>query len=614
MFRNNEPARMETDASDLAIGACISQEREGRWHPIAYYSRKMTGAEQNYDIYNKELLAVVEALQHWSIYAESCSDLTVYTDHKNLLTFTTTKQLNRRQVRWSELLGQHKFKIVYTPRKDNGRADALSRRADLIQDKDVTEKTVLRKNEDGSLGPKREIALALRIAAPDITKELQTSYEGDSFATELRKQQGNEILSYQGKTYLPDGLMGKIIRDHYEDPAQGHPGVAKTLELIQRTYAAPKLRRHVEQFIKECVPCQQNKASRHARYGQIQFSSIPQSPWDDVTMDFVVKLPPSIDPATKVTYDSIVVIVDKLTKYAIMIPFKETYNASELGWVILDRLIRDHGIPKSITSDRDKLFTSNYWKTLIAAVGTKLYLSTAYHPETDGQTERTNQTMETYLRHYANFKQDNWVSLLPMAQLAYNDKQSATTGLSPFFANHGKHANTFMESRQHVNAEKAMVAVEEMKELHKEMARRIDQQNERTARNANKRRKLGPQLKKGDKVYLLTKNLRSKRPSKKLDHVKVGPFSIKEVKGAVNYKLNLPADAKIHPVFHVSLLEPADPNTPVQNAFHFEVEEETEYEVEKILDQQGQSYLIKWKGYDHTENTWEPVRNLKTDC
>jgi uncharacterized Zn ribbon protein len=168
--------------------------------------------------------------------------------------------------------------------------------------------------------------------------------------------------------------------------------------------------------------------------------------------------------------------------------------------------------------------------------------------------------------------------------LAYNDKQSATTGLSLFFINYGKHANTFMELRQHVNAEKAIVAAEEIKELYKEIAKRINQQNKRTARNTNKRRKLGPQLKKGDKVYLLTKNLKSKRPSKKLDHVKVGLFLIKEVKGAVNYELNLPADTKIHLVFHVSLLKPADPNTPIQNAFHFEVEEETKYEVKKILD------------------------------
>ena len=119
-----------------------------------------------------------------------------------------------------------------------------------------------------------------------------------------------------------------------------------------------------------------------------------------------------------------------------------------------------------------------------------------------------------------------------------------------------------------------------------------------------------PQLKKGDKVYLLTANIKTKRPSKKLDHVKVGPFFIEEAKGPVNYRLQLPKDTKIHPVFHVSLLEPADPETPVQTTFHCEPEKDDEYEVKEILERKGQNYLIKWKGYPTSDNTWEPLTNL----
>ncbi|KAI1686157.1 reverse transcriptase [Pyrenophora tritici-repentis] len=126
IFQAGHPLRFETDASDLALGGCASQLHEGKWHPIAYYSRKFSGPEERYDVHDKELLAIVACLQHWRVYAESCSELTIYTDHKNLVNFTTTKVLNRRQVRWSELLGQYKFKIVYTPGKENGRADALS--------------------------------------------------------------------------------------------------------------------------------------------------------------------------------------------------------------------------------------------------------------------------------------------------------------------------------------------------------------------------------------------------------------------------------------------------------------------------------------------------------
>ena len=133
LFSPDKEIRIETDASDLAIGACLCQLRPtGKWQPVAYHSRKMSPAEQNYDIHDKELLAIVVALQHWRTYVEGSPKTTIFTDHKNLLSFTTTKVLNRRQVRWSELLGQYKFEIKYTPGKDNGRADALSRRPDYI--------------------------------------------------------------------------------------------------------------------------------------------------------------------------------------------------------------------------------------------------------------------------------------------------------------------------------------------------------------------------------------------------------------------------------------------------------------------------------------------------
>jgi len=159
---------------------------------------------------------------------------------------------------------------------------------------------------------------------------------------------------------LPKRYVKEVIRDHYNDPLLGHPGISKTVELLRREYTTPRLRAHVEKYIKECIQCQQNKSTRHAKYGQIQFAPVPDTPWKDVTMDFVIKLLKSRDLVTKDVFNSIMVIIDKLTKYAIMIPYKETYKADQLGHILLDRLIRDHGIPESITSDRDRLFTSYY--------------------------------------------------------------------------------------------------------------------------------------------------------------------------------------------------------------------------------------------------------------
>ena len=245
-------------------------------------------------------------------------------------------------------------------------------------------------------------------------------------------------------------------------------------------------------------------------------------------------------------------------------------------------------------------------------IGIKHRLSTAFHPETDGQTERTNQSLEAYLRHYVNYAQNNWVSLLPMAQLALNNNASETTKESPFFLNYGKPPNLFMEPRTSVKAEKAIVMAEELQKAHATAREAIRHSQQRIQKQRFKESKTAPQLKKGDKVYLLTKNLKTKRKTKKLDHVKVGPFLIAEQKGAVSYRLELPPDARIHPVFHISLLEPAHPDATLQTTFHYQEQEDDEYEVEKIVDydRKSQRYLIKWKGYPSDENTWEPLTNL----
>lgn len=586
------PIQVETDASDLAIGACLTQEHSGQRHPLAYYSRKMTPAEQNYDIHDKELLAIVVSLQHWRVYAEGAPGLIIYSDHKNLTTFTTTKELNRRQVRWSQLLGQYKFKIVYTPGKDNGRADGLSRRPDYMESKEKFEHSILRTNQDGSLSANaKDFGNVLRILQDDT----------------------EQFPVLQGKFAVQTNQEQDCIKQHHDDPVQGHPGIAKTVEIIQRNFTFPHMKQKVTNYIKQCLKCQQNKAERHAKYGHIQFIDPPEKPWDEITMDFITKLPGSVDEPTGNRYDSIFVVVDRLTKYTHFIPYNEDFTVQSLAKIFVDRIIRYHGIPKSIISDRDKLFTSAFWKTLIATLGIKLKLSTAFHPTTDGQTERMNQTLEVYLRHYVNHAQDNWVSLLPMAQVALNNAYTESTGTSPFFANFGKDPNLFMKPYENPELDAAMIAATQLKDIHNACGDQIKAAQKRTAAYLQDKRKMAPQLKKGDKVYLLTKNLKTRRPTKKLDQVKVGPFLIEEQKGPQNYRLQLPKDARIHPVFHVSLLEPADEQTPLQTTFHYQEQEEpleTWYDVERICCWDGYKYLIKWKNYPDSHCTWEPPENL----
>jgi hypothetical protein len=202
------------------------------------------------------------------------------------------------------------------------------------------------------------------------------------------------------------------------------------------------------------------------------------------------------------------------------VPIEETITAEECAYEVSKALMSEHGIPEEFITDRDKLFTSKYWDTFLAKLGVKKKLSTSFHPETDGQTERTNQTLEQYLRMYANKLQDNWVELLPTAQLAYNSTKSATTKYSLHYANYGYEPTAHRDLK---DIESIAVGADDkarlMRELHEELSKNIAHRNLTSAKAANKQRIEGPTFKKGDKVFLSRQNLKTKRLSKKLDNL-----------------------------------------------------------------------------------------------
>ena len=581
LFDPEKEATLETDSSDYAIGACLTQKgKDGKPRPIAYFSRKMTAPELNYDIHDKELLAVVESFKEWRVYLEGTKyPVQVFTDHKNLLYWTTTKQLNRRQVRWAETLASYDFRINHVRGTENGRADALSRRP------------------DHEIGTKPTPASILKVSGNFLT------YRPPEIAT----------LAEMSIAYTEDQKR-HIIKINHDDKTAGHPGIDKTLELITREHLWPSMRKDIKEYIKKCDTCAKAKHSRHKPYGYLQTIAPPEEAWSTVALDFIVKLPPSKEPLTGISYDSILVVVDKLTKYVHLEPFQEAATAEELAYIFVKRIVAQHGTPSQIISDRDKLFTSQFWQSLMDLLGTKHKLSTSYHPQTDGQTERTNQTIEQYLRCYLNYEQNNWVKLLPLAQFAFNNNASIT-GISPFYANYGKHPNVDKDARGlKPIAERASITVDKLKELHKKMSEDLEFIAERMARWANKKRSEGPDLKEGGVVYLLRKNIKTRRPSDKLDHTKLGPFKIEKKLGPVTFKLELPEGMRIHPVFHISLLEKAHTR---QRPGPICIDEESQaayYEAENIIGHklinEDLHYLVHWKGYQHSEDTWEPSGNL----
>ena len=276
-------------------------------------------------------------------------------------------------------------------------------------------------------------------------------------------------------------------------------------------------------------------------------------------LNFIIKLSKSQDSVTDQHYNAIFMIIDRFTKYTHLISFCEEYNSKQLKYIILNRLIRYHEIFKKLTSDKNKLFTSKYWKIFVSMLEARLRFFTAYHSRTDEQTERINQTLKQYLRHYVNYHQDSWVELLSMIQIAMNSKISNTIKISFYFVNHGRESNLFERKLKHVSADSAMNRVKKLKNIKEN----IQKMHLKSERYVNKKRKKDSQLKERNKVYLLTKNLTTKRSTKKLNHAKIESFFIKTVKESVSYELSLPKNTRIHSIFHINLLKSADLSTSI---------------------------------------------------
>ncbi|KAL5606217.1 uncharacterized protein BROUX77_003410 [Berkeleyomyces rouxiae] len=296
------------------------------------------------------------------------------------------------------------------------------------------------------------------------------------------------------------------------------------------------------------------------------------------------------------------------------IPCDSSLDAAGFAKLYLSAVYRLHGLPLDIVSDRGSLFTSAFSKALAKLLGIKQNLSTAFHPQTDGQTERVNSILEQYLRGYTNYRQDNWADLLPLAEFSYNDSESSSTMLTPFFANHGFHPRSGRESLP-VSVEKGPLRnfVKELDNICQFLKTEITWSRERMTEYANRHKSSAPLLREGDLVWLLSRNIRTTRPSKKLDFKKLGPFKILRKVSSHAYELALPATMKVHPVFHVCLLEPcaSDPlpgqkNPPPPPVI---VDGEEEFVVKEIIGVSSRGplqYQVVWEGYEHDGPSWDP--------
>ena len=335
-------------------------------------------------------------------------------------------------------------------------------------------------------------------------------------------------------------------------------------------------------------------------------------------MDFIEKLPPSSG------FDTILVIVDRLTKQSIFIPTVDTINAQLLAKLFVLNVFSKHGVPSHVTSDRGTEFVSSFFRTLGKPLDMKLHFTSGYHPEGNGQTECTNQTLEQYLQVYCNYQQDNWSELLPLTEFAYNNAPNATTGITPFFANKGYHSNISVHLERDLASLQARNFIVDLNELHLQLRKTISTAQTQYSASANKHRTPSPDFVIRDKVFVKSDHIRTTRPSKKLAEKYLGPFKIIAQAGTHSFTLRLPSSMRmIHPVFHVSMLEPSTLNPfPTQEAIlepPVILDREPEYEISEILDSKIDKrrkcrlqYLVCWAGYEGTdeETSWLPDSEL----
>jgi hypothetical protein len=611
---------LETDASDFALGAVLSQIGEdGKLHPVAFYSRKFSAAEINYEIHDKELLAIVDSFQEWRHFLEGAAHpVTVYTDHKNLEYFMSARVLNRRQARWNMSLSRFDFVINYRPGKQQGLSDALSRRSYLAPKAGEAafdqQCTTLLKPEQF-----RICAAVVPIDA-DFLSQVRAATIEDSVARDIRQySNGNkfkvegDLLYFEERLYIPQGPTRlRVLQSRHDFPAAGHFGFNKTLELISRDFWWPQMWKDVKEFVLSCDICSRSKTPRHRPYGLLQPLPVPRRPWSSVSMDFITDLPPSN------SFDSIFVVVDRLTKMAHFVPCKKTSSSEDTARLFLDNVYRYHGLPDDIVSDRGTQFVSKFWRSLFEILKVDIKLSSAFHPQTDGQTERVNQVLEQYLRCSINYQQDDWTVYLSLAEFAYNNTLHASTQKTPFFSNYGYHPKLDLLSSSTNSNPAAEGFVKQLSELQTTLKLQLQSAQEAYKASADKFRNKAPAFKIGNKVWLLRRNIKTNRPCDKLDYRRLGPFVVQKQINPVAYRLELPAAMKVHPVFHVSLLEPyresSFPGRVQSPPPSIEIENHEEYEVDKILDSRRRwgklEYFVHWSGYDVNERTWEPAENL----
>ncbi|GJV65482.1 putative reverse transcriptase domain-containing protein [Tanacetum coccineum] len=538
-----------------------------------------------------ELGSVILALKIWRnyLYGTKC---TMFTDHKSLQHILDQKELNMRQRRWLELLSDYDCDIHYHPGKENTVADALSRKE--------------------RIEPFRVRALVMTIGL-DLPKRILEA-QIEALKLENLRMKMSWLPCYGGLRFV-------IMHESYKSKYSIHPGSEKMYQDIKKLYWWPNMKADIATYVSKCLTCARVKAEHQRPSGLLVQPAIPEWKWDNIMMDFITKLPKSLH-----GFDTIWVIVDRLTKSAHFLPIRENDPLDKLARLYLNRIVARHGIPVSIICDRDGRFTSNFWRSFQKALGTEISMSTAYHPETDGQSERTIQTLEDMLRACVIDFGKGWVKHLPLAEFSYNNSYHASIKATPYEALYGRKCQSPVCWAEVGEAQlTGPELIQETTEKIVLIKQRIQAAQDRQKSYADLKRK-PMEFEVGDRVMLKVspwKGVVRFGKRGKLNPRYVKPFKVLAEVGKVAYRLELPQElSRVHHTFHVSNLKKCYADEPlvmplegihVDDKLQF-VEEPVEI-MEREIKRLKRSWIplvkVRWNSRRGPEFTWECEDSFK---
>jgi hypothetical protein len=461
-------------------------------------------------------------------------------------------------------------------------------------------------------------------------EELQRSYAADPDwrpAPSWRREHGL-WLNPAGLIVVPNSRLvrTRVIAENHDAVFAGHVGITKTLEKVRRRYWWRSMAADVTQYVRTCDACQRNKASMLLKAGKLQSLQMPEGRWESVGMDLIVKLPKT---DTVPSYDSILVFIDRLTKMVHLVPTTEALDARGFADLFVQHVFSKHGMPKEVVSDRGPQFNNQFWEELCKRLGMDRRMSSAYHPQSNGQTERVNRVIEEMMRSYISPSQREWNELLPLVEFAINNSWQEAVQSTPFFLNYGYHPLTPADAGLPVRVPGAAKYVRDLEQIVKDARRKWAEAQERMKQRASDHRR-EVSYEPGQLVMLSTANIRWGSDSEGVRKLKpryMGPFEVIEMRGPVSVKLKLPQDwRRMHNVFHVSLVKPylsrdgeARKHLVAPPPLQW-LDGEPIYEVHSLVGhrewgkgkRKQLQFLVRWEGYTPEHDTWEPRKNLLT--